>query len=285
MTSAAGMPAYEISNYARRRAARAGTTSPTGATAIMPGLDRARTAAGLACAPSATGSQRISSRRCAQRPRDRRGRVALAHRGGRRSAGHGPCGSREGIDADAIAAALRLGRSSTGARGPARPIGSPRRDGARIAFTAAGRLRARLYPGRNRRSNSRLWRLASRTEARRWAGVSGCRRNGLRRLRLGNELIIIDRARDVIVDGHLGVRRSSLAGHAVLHPKATSASLSEPIWAVQAFAEIGLDRRPPRPCRFWLWSSLREGTRGTRSLGPLIDALQGGQHNIAEATN
>ena len=49
-----------------RRAAKAATTSPTGATAIMPASAPARTAGGLACAPCATGSPRTSCPRVAR---------------------------------------------------------------------------------------------------------------------------------------------------------------------------------------------------------------------------
>ena len=59
MTSAAGLPAYEISNHACP-ATRAGTTSHTGATAIMPASGRALTDGALACAQFVTGNRRTS---------------------------------------------------------------------------------------------------------------------------------------------------------------------------------------------------------------------------------
>ena len=99
----------------RAPARRAATTSLTGATAIMPASAPARTAAGSACAPSATEAREFPVRAAPQRPRHRRGGSAARRRGRRRGAGHGPAARRRDRRRR-IAAALRTARDRRLAR-------------------------------------------------------------------------------------------------------------------------------------------------------------------------
>ena len=110
MTSAAGMPAYEISNHARP-GTRAATTSLTGATRIMRASARARTAAVSACARYATASRRISWPRCA--------------RNGHGIAEEAPLSAGEAAD-EALVMGLRLSEGIDAGRD--RPPLRPRRD-------------------------------------------------------------------------------------------------------------------------------------------------------------
>ena len=159
-TTAAGLPAYEISNHARQ-GAESRHNLATGATAIMSASDPAPMVAAWASARFATEAGEFP-RRCRRNGHGLAEEALLSPREAAHEALVMGLRLAEGIDLAALAHRLAVDRIvDESAVSRLRDLGLVQRRGTQLTVTPAGRLLLDLDPGRNRRLISSFIRLGA----------------------------------------------------------------------------------------------------------------------------